>query len=180
MDSPLRNPWIASALAIAAAGFLVWRLMPLFGGSSPGAIDPSPVVPEIPQEVSQGLPATATPEVSDSLTLPLSEDQSRDSLGGWEGSLTRDPFQRQKMASAPRASQRATTSPAMAPSRSGQRPLVRGLATGSANLVLAQGRVLAEGDTFAGGVLRAIRSDRILIRRPTGDTVFFFPRGTLP
>ncbi|MBK8801477.1 MAG: hypothetical protein IPN71_05350 [Fibrobacteres bacterium] len=180
MDSPLRNPWIASVLAIAAAGFLVWRLLPLFGGSSSSSSDPSPVVQEVPQEVLQGLPVTTTPEVSDSLTLPLSVEQSRDSLGGWETSLTRDPFQSQKTGSAPRAPQRATTSPAMVPSRSGQRPLVRGLATGSANLVLAQGRVLAEGDTFAGGVLRAIRSDRILVRRPTGDTVFFFPRGTLP
>ncbi|QQS07404.1 MAG: hypothetical protein IPK50_10995 [Fibrobacterota bacterium] len=178
MASPLRNPWVASALAFAAIGFLGWRLAPMFRGAPTS--EPVAVAATVPESSSSGIAAPLPETVSDTATLPLTAAQSRDSLGGWEVPDARDPFVKSRDPSGGRPKHRppAATGPLLG--HSTQKLSVRGLATGSANLVLAQGRVLAEGDTFAGGVLRAIRSDRILIRRPTGDTVFFFPRGTLP
>lgn len=180
MASPLRSPWVAAALSVGAVAFLVWRLLPMF--HSTGSISP-PVATSAVPEVALATPSVDPPAVveSDSAILPLSEDQTRDSLGGWDVAMVRDPFQRQHRHAVVRVAHRVSQAATFkSTARLGSRAPVRGLATGVTNLVLAQGRVLAEGDTLAGGVLRAIRSDRILIRRSNGDTVIFLPRGTFP
>lgn len=182
MASPLRSPWVVAGLSAGALAFLVWRMLPMFhvGGSGSESSSSAPAAVVAPAGAIVE-PASTVP--SDTAVLPLSKDQANDSLGGWDVATVRDPFRRPHPHPHPisQASHRNPLAPPQAAKgKPGSRPLVRGLATGPTNLVLAQGRVLAEGDTFAGGVLRAIRPDRLLVRRSTGDTVFFLPRGTIP
>jgi len=172
VDSPLRNPWGVAGLAALAVAFLAWRLAPLVGGRTPEPASEEPstsvVVASEPSDV-----------VVDSVRVLPPAVRWDDSLGGWDVSGFRDPFQRAqgRIRDGGRRPQ-AGTGPSSGSSAKALE--LRGLATGSTNLVLAQGRVLAEGDSFAGGVLRAIRSDRIVIRRPSSDTEIFLPRRFQP
>lgn len=177
MASALNRPWVAFALAAAAVAFVAWQLVPRKARLDSSA---SPVAAaEVPPPPSASGP---DPSVGVALrSLAVDDSVAIDSMTDWSDRWTRDPYRPRGGIVMPTRGHRSSPKPSVEP-RSASAGIARisGLATGPRPALIAGGRIVAEGDAFAGGTIQRIASDRVTIARPGGDTVLLLPRGRMP
>lgn len=190
MASLLRDPKATVVLSLLAVVFLAWRIHGMMrpGSSAPAPVAESSALPA-PPEVPPALASTPTSEPTPPEILLLDSARRGDTLGGWDPGTEHDPFQPLQplqpfqAGTRPRRTASEGTAKATSPGparRLGSSPAIRGVAIGRQRILLSQNRLVFEGDSFAGGILRSIRQDRILVARLAGDTTIALPRGAAP
>jgi len=183
---PLWKPVAAGPLVVAAIAMVGRNLVgPGLEEDEPLPIEPAATEPagepppQSTEPAAQGL--SGEPAPADALPVPIADSADTSLLAEWTIDPGRDPFgsdpRGASTADAPMRRDGTGGVPAKNPA---PRHKLTAIAWGAGKLALVDGIPVGIGDTLPGGRVVDIRSDRLVLRRGTTDTLLRFWEGRTP
>ena len=188
MAEPLWKPVAAGLLVVAAIAMVGRNLVgsgleedePL--PMEPAATEPAgEPPPQATESAVQGPSGESAPADALSASVPVADPADTSLLAEWTIDPGRDPFGSDpRSASAPDAPMRRDGTGGVPAKNPAPRHKLTAIAWGAGNLALVDGIPVGIGDSLPGGRVVDIRSDRLVLRRGTTDTLLRFWEGRTP